>query len=408
MNLAVYLDGSDAAGRQASTQSQRIAAFKKQLSGAILLLDSLNPSSLNDLKQDEVCKAFVLRLLSIYPDLTLSRISGQIDQVVKAGLEGIAANITRLSLRADTSSHEVDSRKLRANVQLPVPRPASMRVSSPIASTAPKSTADAGVTRPQLIQGGSGRHLGLKLSSTLNDVQTAATPIPSSTAPKKKQVPVVPDDPERVATIYFVQGGWEGDLKTVIHNIEDSTLSVTGHTASKYSLRQSTRGSIQKSHISLISSPSTDSLHLLIESVLRDRRSRVFGTTAKLWTTDAITVVRKGGTVEYGIRIVDKHTNSLFMEQFSTIRHQVNNKYICAKPVGWWGQPDISVTDELARGIYLLSGDVERLKALFEEGVKTIDLAVTHSDLRGVRWEIFDVTNHYVVDIRPFRLCDQA
>ena len=119
-----------------------------------------------------------------------------------------------------------------------------------------------------------------------------------------------------------------------------------------------------------------------------------------LWIPGTITHVRRGGEVEYGITITDLHTKALFVEDFALIRDQINKDYLGVQP-DWLGRAAVGVSTTLAKGAYLLCGDVGHLEKLFSEGEKIMTFDVSVRTPRGVR------TNHYASVIRPFCLRDR-
>ena len=104
-------DGSDTPGPHASTQVQRLAAFKKLLEDAVCIFDSLDPASIDQLKQDRSCKDLVQRLLPIVPTPPAPNVGATTIypwQVVKSGLGKIVSNIARLSLPAGQGQPDGD------------------------------------------------------------------------------------------------------------------------------------------------------------------------------------------------------------------------------------------------------------------------------------------------------------
>ena len=366
MDRIAQLDGSDTQKRQVSTQPQRLAAFKKQLGDAVLILDSLDPSSLNDLKQDEGCKDLVQRLLSIFPTLHLAN---EIDQVVKAGLEGIAANITRLSLLGN-SSRDAESRAKKADT------PASF--SSPVTIPATK------VAKRKL--GASTPSPAVIATPSKSPSAAAVTPI---VQPARNQAMEIDEDPKTVATIHLLQGRWGRDYYAAMISAIGQRLSAAE--GRKYTVRESTQGSLQNRWISLTSFPSTTSFPSMIREL----------PLSDLWSYDAVTHVRDGGAVEYGFTISNLPSRGLFGEDFSHIQDQIYNDYLQSQP-DWLGRSEICVSETLANGVYLLSGDTGRLEKLFQEGEKTMTLVVNMVNSQGK-----PRTNQYATVIKPFCLRDQ-
>ena len=370
MYRTAQLDGSDAQGRNASTQTQRISAFINQLGDAVLILDSLDSSSLDQLKQDEDCKDLVRQLLSIFPIVPLSDVSSQIDQVVKAGLEGIAANIARLSLP------NFSSRRAESRIQGTIKSARPSLVSSP-PGTSPATLRD--ITT-----------IAKRPTVTLSKSPSAAT-IKPRWVPAQISTADIRDNPDTVATIHFLRGGLAHPLEQIAISAIGGRLSITE--GRKYTLRLSDQGSSPKDYLSLTSSPSTTSFSTMMKDTLPQ--------ISYLWTPDAITHVRRGGEVEYGITITDLQTKALFVEDLALILDQINKNYLRVQP-GWLGRAEMGVSTTLANGVYLLSGDVGRLERLFSEDEKFITLLVSAPNLQGIHR-----TNHYASVIRPFCLRDR-
>ena len=218
MDHDAQLDGSDAQGRNASTQTQRISAFINQLGNAVLILDSLNSSSLGQLKQDEDCKEILRQLLSTFPIVPLSDVASQIDQAVKVGLEGIAANIARLSL-PDSSSRGAESRIKSAGESA---RPSLV---APPSGTPPATLSD-------------GTTIAKRPIVTPSQVTPAATVKPR-TVPARKSTAGVTANPDRVATTHSLRGGLPYQFSTVIGGIESRLSKAQGR---NYTVRESDPG----------------------------------------------------------------------------------------------------------------------------------------------------------------------
>jgi len=117
MERTSQLDGSDTQGNHASTQAQRLAAFKRQLGEAVLIFDSLDPSSVEQLKEDEGCKDLVQRLLPIVPTTPVPNAATQGD-AWKAFKSGIVSTVACFSQPPAPSLPEPDVDALKKEVTI--------------------------------------------------------------------------------------------------------------------------------------------------------------------------------------------------------------------------------------------------------------------------------------------------
>jgi len=374
MNHTAELDGSDVQERNTSTQTQRISAFINQLGNAVLILDSLDSSSLDLLKQDKGCNGLVERLVSIFPTLALSNHASQIDQVITTGSKGTPANFARLSL-PDHDSREVESRTKGAST--------SANIFSSLALALPSVF--------PAIPGDNATIAG-PLSTTPHKVPPAAS-VNLRTVPAQKSTSDsdISDDPNTVAIIHFLRGGPRYPDSIIFGTIANKLLPTAE--GCKYSVRQSDQGSVPNGYLSLTSSPATTSF----SSMIKDLEPRM----SHLWTPGAIVHTRRGGTVEYGITIFDLQTKALFVEDLAFIRDQINKDYLDVQP-DWLRRVAIGVSTTLASGVYLLSGDEGLLERLFLKGEMILTLVVSTVNSQGK-----PRTNHYRSVIRPFCLRDR-
>lgn len=367
MDSTAQLDGSDAQGNHVSTQSQRISAFKKQLGDVLLILDSLDYSSLDQLNQDEDCKDLVRRLLSIFPIVPISNVASQIGfpivpfpnvasqigQAVIAGLEGLAANITRLS------------QPLNPLASLSSPSPT---LATPVAHDA---TISKGLTV-------------IPSKSPLAGVADEQLAVPA----QKQSTADIKDDPATVITIHFLDGGWRLTLPDTIAVIEGVLPQAGGHL--KYAVRQSDQGSCPNEYLSLTSSPSTTSFPFMIFDIA----PRI----SHLWTPGTITHFRRGGMVSYGFIISHLNIKAPFVEALALFGGQIDKDYLQVQPHRF-KRPDIYVSATLGNGVYLLSGDVGRLEKLVSEGEKVLSPSVRTVNSQYIKKAH---TNHHRVVVRPF------
>lgn len=93
------LNGSDTRDHGVSTQSDRCSALKEHLKSVVLILESLDQVSQDDLEEDDDYNDLVHRFLSTFTTLPLPDVTSRVDQIIKSGLNGISANIAQLSFR---------------------------------------------------------------------------------------------------------------------------------------------------------------------------------------------------------------------------------------------------------------------------------------------------------------------
>ena len=368
MNSSAELDGSDGQDRHTSTVDQRFSAFKDHLANAVLILESLDSSLLDRFKQDQACKDLVNRLLSAFPSIPLSRFASQIDQVVKSGLEGIVANIARISL-LDDSPQEAD-RHVRQTIQSPgVPSLVSATPSTAQPSTGSKSWAS----------------LLAPLVAAQSSAAAARSPKSSSSyIPIGNVEEMSKEALKREATIHFLTGGYKGRPSQVINEIGQILYRVE-----EVRVLQSNRGNADGC-LSLTSEPTSDSFPSMIKDL----------SLSSLWRAGTIARVREGGTVEYGFTIIGVNTNALFDldPDLTQNRNQVYSDYLRSQPREPWGPNYIYVSETVAAGIYMLSGDTVRLEQLVADGEKSMAMEARRIN-RDVRR-----TNVYNCVITPFRL----
>ena len=365
MNIMAKLDGSDEQDLHASTVDQRCSAFKDHLANAVLILESLDSSLLDHFNQDQACKDLVNRLLSVFPTLPLSRFARQIDQVVKSGLEGIVANIARVS-QLDESSQGTD-RHVRQTVQPPGVSSTSATTTAIIPSSSSRSPAN----------------------DTVRSRPAATKRVPrssSSFAAVGTAVEEVKEDLKREVTIHFLKGGYKGTLSEVLSRIGQALSRAEN---CRYTVLQSNRVNVDGC-LPLTSSPATDSFPSMIKGL----------SLSALWTVGATTRIREGGTVECGFKILDATSNALFdldphLKQNQT---KIHREYLHSRFKGM-GRDDIRVSEEVEGGIYMLSGSVARLERLVADGEKSMSMVISRTNRDGMCR-----TDLYQSVIRPFCL----
>ena len=347
MDRTAQLDGSDSQERYraSSTQGQRMSVFQRQLGNAVLILDSLDTSSLDQLKEDKGVQDLVRHLLSIFETPQApSNVASSSDQVATSGWGGVVSSFVRsLSLLGQSSqeSNCDDVREIHPHVA-----PFSVRNLLP----------DGGQSLPTAVIAGL----------------------------------------EKEATIHLLQGSYAKATSRTIHSIEKRLSRAEG---CSYTVLQSNRhdGISAKSSgpsLSLTSYPATYSLCSMIQST----------PLSDLWSSNAITRIREGGTVEYGLRIDDATTNALFEldPHMAQNGHQIYTNYLHSNFLDLGRVPsddDIFASETVAAGMYMLSGDIVRLERLVADGEKGMEMIIRRMNPAGeLRMDIYQSI------IRPFRL----
>jgi len=348
MNSPADLDGSDAQDRYTSTVDQRCSAFKDHLGDALLILESLDLSSVNHLKQDEACKGLVNRLLSAFNTLPLPYIASQIDQVVKTGLEGIVANIARLAL-LEQSPQSVSSTIMRPPALPAIP---------------------AAVAIPKISE---------RTNADLSQ------------------------DPQTEATIHFLKGSPAAQLPQVIDGINRLLSRSEGSHSAQLSTRHSVDGCI-----SLTCIPATGSFLSMMtiaapflspfwtaDAVIRIRWGGTVEYGIRIFESDGKTLFRDSFTTT---RISDQ-IQRLYLDSYALeggLASQIYSTYGVDLTLNGERRDRISVSETVAPGIYILSGTAARLQELVGKGEKHTGLTVWQEGLsKGILKEVY---------IRPFCL----
>jgi len=348
---AALLDGSDAQDRGASSHSERCAALKSHLHHVVLILESFNQTSRDNLKQDEQYNDLANRFISAFTSSPLPDLVSQVDQ---NGLKGITiASSTKPAFNGV------------APLDTPVP---------------PKRT-----TGKQRLPSTSA------LSSILPSV-----PIPSSGLGKTRGNPTVTT---LRATIHFLVGNTNcttGQITTLVNRALTTLKGRVEYVG--YTYQGPIFTVVESAKMTLKwSGPSKPILHALKAANL-----------SSLWTRGAVTYIREEGTISYGLRVSTATNLGQPFLNPKTIGNPLLSRNVRSELVSEINEVylqrsnsdlgDIAVSDSLGDGIYMFSGPrAQDLENIVAEGKKTVSFFISQYPVLGRSFEVV---------IEPFRLSD--
>ena len=269
MDDELILDGSDDTTK-GSTQTQRLTALKDTMKAALLILDGLGRSTVNDLAKDQEYRDLVHRFLSPLTSLPLHDAIDQTNRLLKNGLDEICRGIAGLfpadDISADSPIHNVSPR-------IPIP------ASNVLPSRSQLPTTTTAFSEPSLSP---------ELSLALR--QRRGSPIPPLMTPLEQ----IREDRRKMVTIHFLVGNkkWGTTLKDVV----DAFNEVIWRKRRQREQRVLEAWVTKKKNIVLACQSPLDDVHDLW---INDPGLRL----SDLWESKSVICVTRGGSTEYVARL---------------------------------------------------------------------------------------------------------
>ena len=337
MDDTSQLDGSDGVSG-ASTQAQLVSALKEHLNSAILILDAFDQSSFSSLSTDKEYKDLVQCLLSPLTTLSLSSVVDQANQVLKSGLDAISTRMSAIvdSPHPSTIVRGSLLRQSETTFTTPTPRPnpylEPQRAPGPHTSVAPG---------PQLSP----------LATLRNDTSKAS---------------------DVMITIHFLTGFCRPTA-----NMERLVTTVNGCMG----LRTPQHGQSSFSGTSLVvveAQPSTNGDRIVLG--INPGTFKIADVTNMIQVFDlsaffypgSVTRVRRGGTVEYAVRL--KNVPQRIYSSFSPSLIRQTEAYLAMT----WGQA-IRLTTRISPLVYLCEGPKYALDRFCAAPAGSFDLHLDYS-----------------------------
>jgi len=364
MNHSTLLDGSDAQDRSASSHSERCAALKRHIHDVVIILESFDQTSRDDLKQDEQYNDLVNRFVSTFTSFPLPDFVSRVDQVIKNGLKDIATSITELAIRGVTP--------LGATLQVTKRVAVEQRLSSACASS---STLPLNLVPPLSL----GANLSLREApGSGEDEEVAGT----STV---------------TATIHFLIGTTNCTSAQIINLVNRALAAADGHVDIVGYTHQDSGSAVAESirMILTYSGSSSTMFHALRTANL-----------SSLWTRNAVTYIREGGTIAYGLRVSSPATTREPFHNPTSIGHPFTSQLVRSEMVSEINEvylqrlredrQSIKVASSLGGGVYMFSGPTAQdLEDIVAGGKRTVNFFISQFPAGGRSFEAV---------IEPFRL----
>ena len=312
------LDGSDAPSG-ASTQAQLGSALKEHLKSALLILDALDQPSFANISADKEYKDSVQRLLSPLTTLPLSTVVDQANRVLRSGLDAISAQMSAIvdsprrhpAAQPTNTQGATHQQTTRSTIPISRQNPTSEPQRAPGQPIAPPRPLP--VLNPQLSP----------LAALKNDTSKAQ---------------------ELMLSIHFLAGFCKSDtnMEVLVYSVNSAIRPYPPSEVGNPTMVAEARTTIGGDRIVLGVVPGTTPMSDFTNMVQELNLSA-------FWYHGSVTRVRRGGVVEYIVRIknVPQHIVGIYTAE---LVHQTE-QYLAAT----WRQA-IKLTQKISPLVYLCEG----------------------------------------------------